>query len=366
MKRKKAFTLFALFLGTSVFCLALFCTNRGEDIAIVNGSEYISPANNRQYHASVWLGKYKNELFFAVPWGKKNDSNEGWLCRFRNGKASRDVQLRQESTDHIDILGMQDRFLYYYSDYYGSSLRTDPHPKILCCDVETGEISLLYSPEIRGNRNVYFADDSSISIPLHSQKGQYYLNVFGSEVLGLAPDTDDTKQYTVGDWTYYLRLSDHDIIEHVMARYAGGEATDVPLGDASQRSLIKTESGLLIHNYGRRDLLYYLDKDGAVVKLFSVPCSLSESSITVYHNSVYLSVMRYEKGTSSWSGMVGYKNDDVKGTYRIDLNDYSIEKVSDMIFDGMYIFDDTGIFACTEDNRVYKLDFDCTVIKRLL
>ena len=76
--------------------------------------------------------------------------------------------------------------------------------------------------------------------------------------------------------------------------------------------------------------------------------------------------MRYEKGAKGWSAMVGFENDNVKGTYRINLDDYSMEKISDMIFDGMFIFDDAGIFACDENNKVYKLDFDGNVIKRLL
>ena len=335
--------IYAMLLSVTIFSFSFSLSDSREKMILLDGSEYNSPANNKQFYASVWIGEYNGELYFAVPWvksnvllgllGKRSDSYEGWLCKLSNGKPAKVVKLVQSDSDHIDILGMSDKFIYYYSDYFGSNLSIDTKPKILCCNVVTSEITLLYSPEIRGNANAYFSDDGSISIPLYAKTEQMnYLNVMGSAVFDSSEDTDETKQYVVGDKIYYLQLSDNDVVEHVMVRDAGGETREIPLENATRRSLIKTDRGLHIHNEGRKDLLYYVDEKGTVEKLFSVPCALSKSAVTVYKNTVYLSFMRYEKGAKGWSAMVGFENDNVKGTYRINLDDYSMEKISDMIF----------------------------------
>ena len=370
---KKAVTVALLFAAA----VGAFPFSRPEAYAdedLLCGAEYISPANNKQFHASVWLGTCEGELYYSMPWvkssiwQKERDPREGWLCRFENGQTTLVIPLVQSDTDHIDILGMSGKYVYYYSSYYGNDSDLDHDVQLLCCDLETGEVTGLYSALFRGNRSVQYLDEASVRIPVRSKEDSFqtlYLNVQGNEVLSVSDDPAGPKPFAAGGREYYIE-DKNDIPEHVMVRTADGESAELPLGRGFERSLIKTEKGLLIHNYGQRDLLYYVDEEGTVTELFSVPCSLSDSAVTVYHNVVYLSLMRYEKGASSGLGMEGYKNDAVKGTYRIDLEDGSAEKISDRIFNGMYIFDDTGIFACDDDNRVYKLDFDGNVIKRLL
>ena len=66
---------------------------------------------------------------------------------------------------------------------------------------------------------------------------------------------------------------------------------------------------------------------------------------------------------------IGFKrseNDEMEGLYRINLLDGNIVKISDLFFDGLYIFDDTGIFACDEYCSIFKLGFDGEVIDTLL
>ena len=87
----------------------------------------------------------------------------------------------------------------------------------------------------------------------------------------------------------------------------------------------------------------------------------------MYRDTVYLSVKRYQNGgTYGAGGSESIPDDTVSGTYRISLSDCSSEKISDEIYSGLFIFDDSGIFACDENGRVYWLDFDGNVIGTLL
>ena len=62
---------------------------------------------------------------------------------------------------------------------------------------------------------------------------------------------------------------------------------------------------------------------------------------------------------------VGFEEDKLSGTYRIDLTDFSTEKISDTVFTGMYIFNDSEIYACDKYYRMYRLAFDGSVIESM-
>ena len=109
--------------------------------------------------------------------------------------------------------------------------------------------------------------------------------------------------------------------------------------------------------------MYYIDgASGEVTELFTVDCLVSISAVNVYQDYAYLSFSRYGAGEI---GIVEYKDDSAKGTYRINLNDHSVEQLSNEVYRGLFIFDDSGIFACDIDGDIYRLDFDCQRIAKL-
>jgi len=135
---------------------------------------------------------------------------------------------------------------------------------------------------------------------------------------------------------------------------------ELPYGE---KSMIPCENGLLIHNEQEGNLLYFIDEDGKLSQLFTVDCMFSNSSVTVSGSDVYLSFERFKEHGSF--GMRKYDNDELEGTYRISLNDFSAEKLSSAYYDGMYIFDESGIYA-TAEGSVYYLDHDANVIATIL
>ena len=126
-----------------------------------------------------------------------------------------------------------------------------------------------------------------------------------------------------------------------------------------KKSMIPCDNGLLIHNETNGDFLYFIEAEsGDVIELFTVDCIYAVSAVNVHDGYAYLSFVRYTKYGPLGIGGKQDENDALNGTYRISLTDYSVEKISDESYNGLFIFDDTGIYACNEEGSIYKLDFD--------
>ena len=175
--------------------------------------------------------------------------------------------------------------------------------------------------------------------------------------------------YCFGDmmFTHYRGRRDGEYITTIIATDTEGNVIrdyKGAFGNGSCR-IIPCENGILIHNAISPDMLYFVDGvSGEIIELFSVDAERTISAVNVYNEFVYLSFLRYLDYDQMWFGL--YKNDSLSGTYRISLTDYSVEKISDIVYDGLFIFDDSGIFACDRKNNVYKLDFEGNLIMTLL
>ena len=204
----------------------------------------------------------------------------------------------------------------------------------------------------------YLSQDGTLYVSARNEYPLCYpINGTAAGEQQLAPES-----YTIAGKTYTVEESGSDTevvcYDEANTKYVFDE--EIPYG---QKSLIPCENGLIVHNEGWGNILYYIDgTSNEVIELFTVDCAVSISTVNVYQDYAYLSFSRYKAGEF---GIVGYKDDTVKGTYRINLNDYSVEKMSDDVYSGLFIFDDSGIFACDSKGNVYKLDFDCQRIAKL-
>ncbi|MBR6271067.1 MAG: hypothetical protein IKR26_02805 [Lachnospiraceae bacterium] len=57
--------------------------------------------------------------------------------------------------------------------------------------------------------------------------------------------------------------------------------------------------------------------------------------------------------------------DGISGTYVFSLNDYSIKRISDAVYDAFYIFDNTGLYAICEKD-ILKVDYKGNVIDEIV
>ena len=315
---------------------------------------YISPANNCQFNASVWMGVYDGQLYYLT-----NSRSNVLRCL---GNIDEEILLSDKK--EVSVLGYDGRTLYYRleEEQPGQALITT----LCCCNLSTREITELkkYLDPDEGliPAMCVFPGDGIAYFKHLCHEG--YLTVNDHEVVN-ENNTNREYQIQLGDWLYFM--DEQSAVEHVYRQGKSGDVEEVVLAGALRRSLIPTDKGILVHNERTHDLLYLIDTEGDVTELFQIECDMSISALTVNATDVFLSVRRLKLGGPFGAGSaVRYPGDTLSGTYRISLEDYSVEKISDEVYNGLYIFNDSGIFACDGDRRIYKLDFDGNVIETLL
>ena len=88
--------------------------------------------------------------------------------------------------------------------------------------------------------------------------------------------------------------------------------------------------------------------------------SIITTSANCYGDYLYVSVFRRYMADSGYYR--SYDNDEHSGTYRINIHTLECEKISNLIFDEIYIFDNSGILGL-DWNNLYKIDFDGTLLE---
>lgn len=113
--------------------------------------------------------------------------------------------------------------------------------------------------------------------------------------------------------------------------------------------IIPCEKGLLIAEYYGAPLHLVRQEDNEIVTLVDYSVTTCDG-IAVYGDDVYITTIDGERS----------------GVYRVSLTDYSIDKLSDTGYWGLYIFDDTGIFAVDPEGSIDKLDWDGNCVQTVL
>lgn len=313
-----------------------------QDIVSIE-NQYNSPSNSFQNQAKVILGTSDGKLYFCtnrIAGQFDRTKYYKYISVFDNGSAER---LKQ-----VDwFIGFSGEYAYYLSAKSGTEYN------LFCYHLSTGVTTFLATVMGNAQSKSFFMNDI-FYVPTDQTAVDYYV-ISGSCVQGVKEITKayqlDSAEFAIVEDEYRLQC-DNDIVSSVSI---GIEA-----------SIIPCEYGLLIHNsYGGNQILYLIEKgSGRIVDLFSYTCVGSESAVAIYKDAVYLSVVCYEKvGDLS---LVDPQSVSLQGTYRISLTNYTSEKLSEHIYNGMYIFDDTGIYVIDDKCHIYKVDFEGNLIMTLL
>lgn len=136
-----------------------------------------------------------------------------------------------------------------------------------------------------------------------------------------------------------------------------------PLSDtipAGEKQLVQTEHGILVYNiWNKTNLLYLINENGEIDELFADSQRDCLSSVNLFGDYAYISIMRYDIGQELF---IGWGKDPLTGTFRIRLVDGTIEKISDEFYYALYIFDNNGIYAIDGKQRIIKMDFNGNVV----
>ena len=318
------------------------------------------PANQCQRWASVWMGIYDGKLYFCPRDPGQATKLDGHICTFTDDGVQKVCDLETEYP----------RYFMYINDrlYYG-------YGGLSMCDFQTGEVRIDLADRMEAL--MYAAADGSLYF-LHDWDNYAPAELNAQMCVRIKEDgtvEDDVSLpeecgYRLGDKTYFVlpnngwnsdggfhavfTLQEDGSLELISEFGMGNRTT----------TIIPAENGLLIHNARDNDALYFIDGSGTIRCLFETDGCEVKSAVTVVGSDVYFSLDRWEEEYGFYQ-LRHFKNDTIPGTYRISLKDFSMKKISDEIYDGLYNFDDTCLYVCYKQN-IYQIDFDGNVQKVLL
>lgn len=357
MKKKRILPVIMLITSIS-FCISLsiiicsmsssFATARPSsttyhitDLPVTIEENVYNPANYYQYGTTVGMFSWNNKLYAHC----KTSFNEQLKRKFFVFQDN-DITILLED---CSIYGFENGYVYYSKSKSVSLI-----DKVMCMDIRSeGHTELMTTEGILSDTVV---DEKGICyIPTDIRLSEYYA-VKDGEIIECK---NMTWAHSAGTNTY--AVEDKDLICYRPSGFREVILDSIGIGKIC---IIPHELGLLIYNDDATDLLYFIPNEtGEIEELFRVEGLSTDSAANVYGEFVYVSFVRYAGFDDI--GLTKYENDTMEGTYRISLVDYSVEKLTERTYDGFYIFDDTGIFAC-KDGCIYKLDFDCNVIMALM
>ncbi len=314
---------------------------------------YYSPSNHRQYGTTAWLGAYDGKLLMLD--GDK--FNTLHTLSSKNGEAM--------------IVGQVGQYLYYWAwstSFWDHSYRIE----LYCYDLENDTATKLHnSHDSNLNSTNYFAEDGSVYIALcgkdFSEPGGF-LHVNGNSIL---ETVSSAPGYQVGNQTVWpdypqgpVSIFSHRVSEMVYQSDRTGTPKVLFLSDSGGCSVIPTAQGLVIHNENSGNCVFYhIDEHGALHELFNADCMSSRSAVAVHESTVFLSVFRFEKLDDAWGYFVEpFENDTISGTYRINLEDYSVQKISNAAYRRVYLFDHHSLPGCDKYGNIEQIDFNGNVL----
>lgn len=163
------------------------------------------------------------------------------------------------------------------------------------------------------------------------------------------------EEYVVGtstisveyDWDLYARLF---VIEN-------GEQRDLISRYGQYRVEQLTDGSLLIMNHidtlGPHCIAWIYGTDGILHELMYIEGSDIYSCANVCNGYYYCSFKRFKESHVLKSKR--YKNDQLEGTWRIDLSTFEKTKISNKVYKGLFVFGNQ-LFGIGENNRCYYID----------
>lgn len=322
---------------------------RTQNISFEN--PYFNPTNCVQFNCSMSLMEYEGQLYFYIDRYPDKTAvtayeNKLFVCRDGNADLINEFE-------YVDKMLNGTVYYYLYQNITNKSY--------YAYNVVTKESNYLAEEDWKQVYDLTTQVDQSgvYYIPYAEDTMQYY-PVRNNEMSGLVEmpyflSVDGCGFYIEG---CYLMVDRPDGATENLTK-----KMDLLIGS----DVIPCKTGaLILCESSERMLSYYDAETGTASVLFTVEALDTVAAVNCHEGYVYLSFKRYERFDSSNKFKLRYENDTIEGTYRISLNDGSCEKISDNIYSGLFIFDDSGIYAVSEENNIFKLSFEGDIIDTIL
>ena len=364
MESKKKVVIIIAVVILSCFLLAYFLNS----IHIVKeyhfdysvDSNWENPYNYLQNKHDFSAYLYNGSLFFYID-GSDNSNYEEGLYKV-SGSSSKKILSFKSTYIEEELFFCKEAPLLFINGsllYCVNSTDIDKCAIVsfdidtLCSNIiSTGEKAKKQFEIIKGNYAIFEQNDSNV----------LYFRIFNDDYPFLA--VSDTKieyvdscnnysvngSFTFGKFNYYW---EDDIWLTQISSNNNRIAPLVPAepiyAELDGESIIVTKAG--------SSGFWMISKNGEIVQLFpSIEGEKVIIAYQVYGTNLFISVRRYKKYEEY--NIRRFKNDSYEGLWKVDLLSGEKEKISTVMYRQLYIYDDSGIIACSYSNDIVLLDFN--------
>lgn len=312
------------------------------------------PGNHFQRETCpIDLFVWNNTLYASFSDSNGKPQYRKTLCQIKDGML---VPVKNYSRE---VIGESNGYVYFWE-----LSKMDPYDQndrimhLSCLDLRENHFYWLPSVEVSP---LYFdvVDENGLLYMMDGDFPEKHFILKDGRIL----DSVQTDFYRLGENRYYINEY-YGRLDLIRQSPAGDEET-IKYGHLWEMFFYPCENGLLVHKTFGTELLSYIPEDTQepVPLLECLPYAYCVAN--VHNGYVYVSMERRAGWNAFREQSFRTKDETFFGTYRISLEDYSMERLSDEVYRGLYIFDDTGIYA-VQDSRVCKLDFDGNEIMTIL
>lgn len=362
----------ALLLGLVVLLTQASCgsrTSRVNNVPVYISNENFLFANVQQDQTDIQMQVKDNKLYVLLP-GRNNEDLSVYIFDQNGVSKLEDVfnfhRLFPSWDDYV--LGFGNGYIYIKRccpEIITKNIYSPPKA-LICYDLAAGTSETLLRFD-ESNYTMHTFDESGffyISTEVSSHGKLVYSKVFKNTLSQDKTITPNPRAGAVSDVLRNYNNSSKMFTDSQLAK-ALSAATELDIENHGC-AIYPCAEGLLIHTTRGRIPLSLVRFDGSVTPIFEVDCLDSVSCFNCYGDYAFLSFVRYEKWDSMDYWLLPYENDTISGTYRIDLTDFSAKKISDNIYRGIFIFDNTSIFVCDKNEGVYQIDLNGNLMTTLI
>ncbi len=254
--------------------------------------------------------------------------------------------------DDYTILGFGRGFVYY-RDYDRESLNDlDFSARALDSGEES---SILYVDFLRGRKayamRMTHTEDDQLMFHFDTDKDSTCTVMDGTIPID-QPCQEPV--YVLGDYQYFV---DHKTMTVYQINSDGKQEPIYDGKGYTQVELFPQKRGILLYARNQSRPLYWIDEQGQMIELIYInSLNYPTTTMNFSEESIYISVKSLSKIDTFFGKPVHVRGDPHSGTYRISTDDFSIEKVDDTIYSGIFVFGEGVLFACDEDGSVFQFD----------
>ena len=232
--------------------------------------------------------------------------------------------------------------------------------------MELKEISCAYEPA--GGCTCVYKSPGQVYIPLENNDDEYHYAVVSADCVLRYEKEVSILQIGTDNFSLLLprrtgieRTDNYHFIQYqeVQVIDGTGQAEIIDLKCKSRPiGIFEIGNKGVIYFVTGKEILSVIESRDKTKIVFSCECIRSQTAMAVHDSLIYLSLKRFERIGRSGFGYSRFQNDEMEGTYIIDMTDLSVKKISNYIYSGLYNLDDTCLYGTDENGNIYQIGFN--------